>query len=146
MTESGTLWLDFPSMGGPSPELDLVTVPAKLKSYYHHSIWMRNDAGLPWVAASGVEGMESVTLRGLKPGSYRLGLVFANPARDERRFDIQVQGQTVSTDFNLGSRLTAVAVVLDGIVSEGSLQVALTAKRGATQLSGIEIVPMDLAE
>ena len=146
MTESGTLWLDFPSMGGPSPELDLVTVPAKPRSYYHHSIWMRDDAGLPWVAASGVEGMESVKLRGLKPGSYRVGLIFANPASDERRFDIQLQGRTVSTDFILSSRLTAVALVFDGIASEGSLQIALEAKKGATQLSGIEIVPMDLVE
>ena len=90
--------------------------------------------------------MESVKLRGLKPGSYRVGLIFANPASDERRFDIQLQGRTVSTDFILSSRLTAVALVFDGIASEGSLQIALEAKKGATQLSGIEIVPMDLVE
>ena len=146
MTESGTLWLDFPSRGGPSPELDLVTVPAEPRSYYHHSIWMKDGARLPWVAASGVDGMESIKVRGLKPGNYRVRLIFANPTDDERCFDIQLQGRTVSTDFSLGSRLTTVAMVFDGVASEGSLQIALEAKKGATQLSGIEIVPMDLAE
>jgi hypothetical protein len=33
-------------------------------------------------------------------------------------------------------------MAFDGIVSEGSLQIVLEAKKGATQLSGIEIVPM----
>ena len=37
-------------------------------------------------------------------------------------------------------------MVFDSIASEGSLQIALEAKKGATQLSGIEIVPMGLAE
>ena len=146
MTESGTLWLDFPSRGGPSPELDLVTVPAEPRSYYHHSIWMKDGARLPWVAASGVDGMESIKVRGLKPGNYRVRLIFANPTDDERCFDIQLQGRTVSTDFSLGRRLTTVAMIFDGVASEGSLQIALEAKKGATQLSGIEIVPMDLAE
>ncbi|MFP6865343.1 MAG: PQQ-binding-like beta-propeller repeat protein, partial [Roseibacillus sp.] len=34
MTESGTLWLDYPSAGGPSPDLEIETVPAKPRSYY----------------------------------------------------------------------------------------------------------------
>ena len=107
---------------------------------------MKDGARLPWVAASGVEEMESIKVRGLKPGNYRVRLIFANPTGDERCFDIQLQGRTVSTDFSLDSRLTAVAMVFDSIASEGSLQIALEAKKGATQLSGIEIVPMGLAE
>ena len=146
MTEGGTLWLDFPSKGGPSPELDLVTVPENPKSYYRHSVWMEEGAGFPWVGASGVEGIESAKLRGLKPGSYRVRLFFANPTRDRRSFDILLQGQTVRQAFTLGAPLVVVAPVFEGIKSTGSLEVALAGKEGATQLSGIEIVPMSLAE
>ena len=146
MTESGTLWIDVPSRGGPSPEVDLVTVPAKPRHYYHHSVWMKGGAGLPWVAASGIEGAESIRLTGLKPGNYRVRLIFANPTRDERCFDIVLQGRTVRTDFSLVDRLVAVAPVFDGIASDGSLQITLKARKGATQLSGVEILPMDLAQ
>ena len=146
MTEGGTLWLDFPSKGGPSPELDLVTVPENPKSYYRHSVWMEEGAGFPWVGASGVEGIESAKLRGLKPGSYSVRLFFANPTRDRRSFDILMQGQIVREAFTLGAPLVVVAPVFEGIKSTGSLEVALAGKEGATQLSGIEIVPMSLAE
>ena len=100
---------------------------------------------MPWVAASGVEGVESITLRGLKRGNYCVRLCFANPTRERRCFDIRLQGQMVSEDFTLTTRLVSVAPVFDGIVSEGSLRIDLRAKKGTTQLSGVEIMPARVA-
>jgi len=145
MTESGTLWLDYPSAGGPSPEISIETVPAKPSAYYHHSIWMKGGEGWPWVAASGVEKIESVKINGLKPGNYRVSLTFANPDDQRRRFNVRLQNRLVAKGFTPGNRMISKTKRFDNITSEGILHVALTEQVGTTQLSGIEIVAMHLA-
>ena len=69
MTESGTLWLDYPSVGGPSPEVSLDITPAQPEYYYHHSLWVEGGEGPPWVVASGVEGVEKITIELLPAGA-----------------------------------------------------------------------------
>jgi hypothetical protein len=59
--EDGTLWLEAPSVGGGSPALEV-----KLTGKETH--WFRRHEGqftgpLPWVAASGVIGAESIELK-----------------------------------------------------------------------------------
>ncbi len=71
--EDGTLWLDFPSVGGPSPEVTIQTTPENPDCFYRHSMWMNDDAKLPWVIASGVKGIrtiriEPVARRSVAPG------------------------------------------------------------------------------
>jgi len=61
-TEDGTLWLDFPSVGGPSPEVSIHTTPEKPDRYYRHSMWMDENAKLPWVIASGVKGIRTIRI------------------------------------------------------------------------------------
>jgi hypothetical protein len=146
MTESGTLWLDYPSAGGPSPGIEIETIPANPKSYYHHSVWMKGGEGQPWVAASGLEGIESVVIKGLKPGVYRVGLTFANPTGEERRFNIRLQGREVARDFSSGGRMIGATTSFPEIESAGSLEVELVAGVGPTQLSGIEVIAMELPE
>jgi hypothetical protein len=146
MTESGTLWLDHPSAGGPSPAIDIATIPADPKGYYHHAVWMKGGEGWPWVAASGVQGLASVTIRGLKPGKYRVTLTFANPTDEERRFDLRLQDQPVASDFSSGGKMIGAIKSFADLESDGSLKLDLVARVGATQLSGIEIVAMELGE
>ena len=138
MTESGTLWLDYPGTGGPSPEISVETVPAKPKAYYHHSVWMKGGDGWPWVAASGLEGIESVKVNGLRPGTYRVNLTFANPSAQERRFDVSVGDRRSRVTLN--DALVARTESFTGIDSAGVMKIALKAIAGATQLSGIEII------
>ena len=146
MTESGTLWLDYPSAGGPSPDIAIETVPAKPRSYYHHSVWMNGGKGWPWVAASGFEGIESVTVKGLKPGKYRVDLTFANPTGEQRSCNILLQGRPVAKDFSSGGKMIGATKSFADIKSSGSLKLDLEARTGLTQLSGIEIVAMELAK
>ena len=138
MTESGTLWLDHPSTGGPSPEINIETVPAKPKFYYHHSVWMNGGKGWPWVAASGVEAIESVKINGLKPGRYQVKLTFANPSDNERMFDVRVPGRRAR--FVLQNSMVGVTKTFSGVRSDGSISVDLKPVKGITQLSGIEII------
>ena len=58
MSPEGTLWLDYPSRGGPSPQLSLEVAPQSVEYFYQHSLFVDGDSeAWPWVAASGVEGV-----------------------------------------------------------------------------------------
>lgn len=145
MTDDGTLWLEHPNAGGPSPRVRVETTPANPGAYYHHSVWIKGGQGWPWVAASGVEDLRSLTVHGLKPGRYLVRLVFAEPGTAERRFDVELQGRKVLTDFSpartAGGHMKAVTLPFPNITSSGTLTVNLTARAGKTQLSGLEIIP-----
>ena len=149
VTEDGTMWLDQPNMGGPSPEMDLVTEPslADLKTFYRHSLFMETGQGWPWVAGSGVRGIRSAKLGGIKPGSYQMRLVFCEPEEKNTAsiFSVSVNGKTVANDLDVvklagGVRrgyLLEVAPVSVG--DDGILRIDLQAKSGETVLSGVKL-------
>lgn len=60
-TEDGTLWLEYPSVGGDSPGLP-ITVTGKSVAYFRHHASQVGGAGLPWVTASGVRDCETITI------------------------------------------------------------------------------------
>lgn len=60
VAEDGTLWLDWPNVGGPSPNVPVQVLPEKAQPYYRHSLWMQGGQGWPWVFASGLKGVRSV--------------------------------------------------------------------------------------
>jgi outer membrane protein assembly factor BamB len=73
-TENGTLWLEFPSVGGPSPD---VPVRAEYENpqwfRYHHS---RVKGEYNWIASSGVTGLREVSIR-----------MFIQPGRNKSTVD-----------------------------------------------------------
>ena len=73
-TDDGTLWLDVPNVGGPSPAVQITTEPAleELETFYQHSLFLNDGEGWPWVAGSGVVGLRKVTVAGMKPGTYQI--------------------------------------------------------------------------
>ncbi len=140
-TRDGTLWLDHPSVGGPSPEIEIQTEPAQPETFYRHSVWMQGGEGWPWVAASGVKGLRRLTLAGLKPGRYTVKLVFAAPDRGAHRFAVDLQGQALTEEIRLDRPLTAVTRRADGIaIPDGTLSLALRPVAGETLLSGLELI------
>ena len=62
-TDDGTLWLDIPSVGGPSPEVPVRVSPPETRAYYRHSLWIEGGSGWPWVTASGVEGVREIRIQ-----------------------------------------------------------------------------------
>lgn len=62
MTEDGTLWLDWPSVGGPSPDVPVEIDPPDCATFYKHAVRMRGGEGWPWVVASGLEGVRTIRL------------------------------------------------------------------------------------
>jgi hypothetical protein len=130
MADDGTLWLDWPSVGGPSPELPISIEPKRPGTFRYHSAMVRvapGSPGLPWVAASGVRDVRRVTLTlatanlhgdppdGARPGiqpvpaavparRYRVRLHFAEVdglKPGERLFDVRVQGRQVASKLDI---------------------------------------------
>lgn len=148
MTDSGTLWLDVPSVGGPSPQLRIVTEPATPRTYYHHAVWMRGGHGWPWVAASGVEGIRSVKIEGLRPGPFTVRLTFAETSDTmpkKRQFDVSMQGKRTLKGFDpvvaAGGVFRAYVHEAQNVTvgADGVLEIRFEAKAGETILSGIEL-------
>lgn len=147
VTEAGTLWLDYPSVGGPSPVVEVAVEPASAQYFYHHSLFVRGGCGWPWVAASGVEGLARLTLRGLAPGRYTVRLYFAEPsdvAPGDRVFDVALQGQAVLPQWDIagaaGGAMRVVVKDFGDVASDGSLELRCTAHTGQPLLGGLEVV------
>jgi hypothetical protein len=77
----GTLWLDFPSVGGPSPKIPIRVEPQQPQWYCRHSLWMQGGEGRPWVTASGAQGIREIRIEPVakKPviGDGQIGIRWA---------------------------------------------------------------------
>lgn len=152
--ETGTLWLDWPSVGGPSPNVPVKTDPGKPRCYRHHSSRLRGE-GLKWVAGSGLRGVRSIEIRLVKAkrGStphaepYTVRLHFAEMDDSVRAggrvFDVALQGRTVLKGFDIvraaGGTRRAVVREFKGVAAADVLTVGFDPPEAAA-ISGIEIV------
>ena len=70
MEADGTLWLGCPNLGWPSIEVPVRIEPAgsaastqkTCEPFYRHALWIGGGA-LPWVTASGIRGMRSISIQ-----------------------------------------------------------------------------------
>jgi len=159
LASSGTLWLDCPSVGGPSPDLTVKLQPEDVRTICRHSSTIespvprkgtRGDAPLPWVAASGIEGVTSIDVA--LPGgaaSYAVRLVFAEidgAKPGERVFDVAIQGKAALRAFDIaraaGGPNRPVIKELKGIRAGESLTVTLAPRPGSRPplICGLEII------
>ncbi|MEN6347610.1 MAG: PQQ-binding-like beta-propeller repeat protein [Armatimonadia bacterium] len=154
LAPDGALWLDCPSVGGPSPKVEVTLTPATPAQFRHHASWVK-AGDLPWVAASGLLGVEKVSVRLAPAGSpvrsFTLRLHFVEPeeaAAGQRLFDVAVQGQPVCRRLDIAAEASGSARSLvkevRGVKASETLEVALTAcpdsHLSQTVLCGLEIV------
>lgn len=64
----GTLWLEYPSVGGPSPDIPIQLQVAEPRLFRYHASRASKGHGkqedvMSWVGASGIEGVETITIR-----------------------------------------------------------------------------------
>ena len=151
VTESGTLWLDYPSVGGPSPDLPIKVSPAKVTYRYRHSQRVKGGQGWPWIAASLAEGIESLRMKGLSKGKYLLRLTFLEPDHllaGERVFDVLVQGKKLLSKYDVvkasGGDMRSIVESFEGISIDDSILIKFRAIEGAPLLSGLELIREDL--
>ncbi len=65
LSDNGTLWLDFPSVGGQSPDLQVTISNKGFGRFRHHAMKIKApvpEDGLNWVAASGIENPGKITI------------------------------------------------------------------------------------
>ncbi|OGV72925.1 MAG: hypothetical protein A3K19_20870 [Lentisphaerae bacterium RIFOXYB12_FULL_65_16] len=150
----GTFWLDCPSVGGPSPDIQVRIEPATPEWFYRHSARMKGGP-LPWVTASGAEGLSSLSLtlrpdakdpvQPPAPRTYTVRLFFAedtDTTPGARVFDVALQGKTVIEALDLAreaGRDVGVVKEFHGVQADTTLTVTLTPKTGKTLLCGIEL-------
>lgn len=143
---NGTLWLDYPSVGGPSPSIPIKVIPGKPEWFRYHSSRIKND-GLKWVAASGVKGIESITIDLNTKGTiaYNVYLYFAEPGslkKGERVFDVSMQGKKVLRNFDILEKNTNNEVVVKefkNVIISKDLKLDFS-PAGKSLICGIEIL------
>ncbi len=134
--DDGTLWLDYPSVGGPSPDIPVLVIPEKVEWFRCHSSAVSGE-GLNWVAASGGRGlrMAKITLaKGQsRPRPYTVRLHFAEIERvkpGRRVFNVAIQGSQVLKDFDIvreaGSAHVGIVKEFKGIRVVDDLELTLT--------------------
>jgi outer membrane protein assembly factor BamB len=150
--DNGTLWLEYPSVGGKSPEVHVKVAGSKLEWFRHHS--SKIEGPMNWVAASGVKGLSEVSLKlsngTLEARNYTVRLYFAEPddlEAGKRVFNVAIQGHEALKDFDIvkesGGRNRTLVREFTGISATDQLSVtfrAATKDAAPPLLCGIEIV------
>ncbi len=150
--DDGTLWLEYPSIGGVSPAVKVSTLPANPSIFRRHSSVVAGPYN--WVTSSGMKGINELkielgTMTDAK--KYTVKLYFAEPenvAAGQRIFDVEIEGKKVLVNLDLakeaGSSLRTVVKEFPGISARGQLTIRLTPAAGASLrepvLSGIELI------
>ena len=147
--DQGTLWLEYPVVGGPSPKIQVTATPKNIEWYCGHSERIKSgpDGGPTWVGASGAHGIRTLEIGLPGQATYRVRLHFAEPEMVKpgaRRFTISVGGQVVRRDMDLAAtvgRATTAVVEIPGVSVNGTLRIELTPADGSLPpvLSGVEL-------
>jgi hypothetical protein len=157
--DNGTLWLEYPSVGGKSPSIDVKVTGAKLEWFRRHSSMVQGP--LNWVAASGVKGLSTLSIKLAKdknePRKYTVRLYFAEPdglKAGQRLFDVAVQGREVLKGFDIvkesGGPNRSVMHEFKGVMARDELVLTFRPTPGAAVavplVCGVEIIAEETAE
>lgn len=147
-----TLWVEYPSVGGASPDPEITASGDGLDWFLHHSSRVAGGDGPAWVAASGARGLSRFTI-GLAAADtparvYTIRLHFAETDSlkpGDRVFDVDLQGARVLEKFDVvaeaGGPMRGIVREFSGVRVEDTLTLAFEAASAAPPvLSGIEIV------
>ena len=116
LDESGLLWMNHPSTGGPSPNVPVTLDALDAEWFASHSSMIATASDNPgdtpsWVAASGVAGVHRISLdlawdADADPQHYTVRLHFAEPRAKagDRIFDVLVQGRSVISGLDVAAR------------------------------------------
>ena len=145
--DDGTLWIEHPAAGDPSPKVKIQTA-GSFKSFRIHSNQMTGTDR--WIGASGAEGINQVKVtvqKTLTEKTYDVRLYFSEPehtSAGHRKFDVKLQGEVVIKGLDpfeeAGvARQVVVREFKNVPADKGTLNIELTPTVGKTVLSGVRI-------
>ena len=150
LADNGVLWLDYPSVGGSSPNIGVTTIPTSPRWFRHHAARFEGES-LGWVTASGAIGLTNVIVPLNNGGGaeYLVRLYFAEPENAEvgqRVFDVAIQGRRVLKSFDIaqhaGSDGNGIVREFGPIKVTASLPLTLTPLIGQPVICGIEVLAL----
>ena len=134
VADNGTLWLEYPIVGGPSPDIPINFASATPEFYCHHS--SRIKAGdMKWITASGAENFSNASIKltnseelsYYSSGSILLKLKILN--RETGFLILLSQGEEVLKNFDIlkeaGSPYHSIGKEFKGIKVNGDLHINL---------------------
>ena len=145
----GKMWLDFPEAGSPSVKMDIKIEPKSAEVFRHHSSRMKSGE-LKWVGASGLKGIEQVTIKLENNGQYRIKLHFMEPEYMEaghRVFDVSLQDEKVLNNLDIaqaaGGKRQVITREFNVAITDRTLKINLESGNGAKPvLCGVQWVKM----
>jgi len=153
--DQGILWMESPTqehLGGQAGwaiPVNTAVSGASVSYFRHHSSFVQ-DAGLTWVASSGVEGAERIVIdltrtTGSLTQVYDIDLVFLEPLENaqpgDRVFDVVVNGVNVGT-IDVAAEVGVKKILvkkLSNITLDAQLRIDLTASAGRSVLCGVSL-------
>ena len=154
ISETKTLWIEYPAIGGPSQEIPIKILPKETKWFNQNSFFTQGKE-LSWVAASGAKGLESIIIPtggvANKEVLYTIRLIFSEPDEiklNERLIDIYIQKNIVVEGLDIFKEATGKNKVLikefKNIKLNQELNIELKANTKATNketiLCGVEMI------
>ena len=150
--DSGTLWIEYPRVGGPSPRLNLTAFTAgdetpsdEIATFRLHASQVSGT--LPWVHASGIQNLQQLRLPlgvDTRPRCYTVRLYFLEPEAKkpgERVFRVALQDELVLDALDVakeaGGPRKPLVKEFKGVTA--STEMVLTFE-GPMLLSGLELL------
>lgn len=146
-SSDGTLWLDYPNVGGSSPAVAVRVAGEKQRVFQRHSAFL-SGGKMKWVASSGIEGVSSISmaLGNSKPRAYLVRLHFAEPTKEtpgERVFDVSIEDKEVLEQFDVIQEAGGAnrAMIKEFVVQvTGDLDISFDPHAGQSIICGVEVI------
>ena len=150
LADDGTLWLEYPIVGGPSPKFEMKLEPPTASPFRQSPGSLGSDSR-GWIFASGYRGLDRVSLKLPKAvaGTFTVKLYFRAPTREAGgSYSISLQGKKSleGLDPDAGRTGGRVGVVheISGVQVGSGLELALSHSQGKEfglpLICGIELI------
>ncbi|MCA9214603.1 MAG: hypothetical protein KDB27_16135, partial [Planctomycetales bacterium] len=143
---AGTIWVDYPSVGGKSPKPGIKTTPPTedLLTFRVHSSLIDGPAG--WICSSGVRDLRELEIETGNDKAVELRLYFCQPLGNPgSSFQITVNGKVVEQQFQIASVAGGVdrGIIKTYLVKPVDKRIKVELSGESTLLSGAEVVELD---
>ena len=150
LADDGTLWLEYPIVGGPSPKFEMKLDPPTASSFRQNPGSL-GSVSRGWIFASGYRGLDRVSLKLPKAvaGTFTVKLYFRAPMKEAGgSYSISLQGKKSldGLDPDAGRADGRVGVVheISGVQVGAGLELALShslgKESGLPLICGIELI------